>query len=175
MTIENLKQDERIAALENFKENLFNTLYPVGSVYITFSKDFDPNDVFTGRWTRNGTKGYTLVGAIDPDEYRDPNNNILEIAGGGTKGEVEHTLTVKEMPSHSHGITTWKNTDNTTWGSGASSTVDGAFANVFSTGDGSSQTTGDNSHWYGINVEGLSQPHNNVQPSIGVYIWHRTS
>lgn len=157
MTIENLKQDERITALENFKENLFNTLYPVGSVYITFSKDFDPNDVFTGRWTRNGTKGYALVGAIDPDEYRDPSNSILEIAGGSTKGEVNHTLTIEEIPAHSH-----------------------FFDRVFEGIDGSDnwayrayiEYTGGKMN---TNETGGSQAHNNVQPSIGVYIWHRTA
>lgn len=157
MTIENLKQDERITALENFKENLFNTLYPVGSVYITFSKDFDPNDVFTGRWTRNGTKGYALVGAIDPDEYRDPSNSILEIAGGSTKGEVNHTLTIEEIPAHSHFF-------------------DRPFEGIYGSDNWAyrayiEHTGGKMS----TNETGGSQAHNNVQPSIGVYIWHRTA
>lgn len=159
MTIENLKQDERITALENFKENLFNTLYPVGSVYITFSKDFDPNDVFTGRWTRNGTKGYALVGAIDPDEYRDPSNSILEIAGGSTQGEVEHTLTVEEMPSHNHRL------QMRIAGSGDQEIEDWGAPSVIQTNMG---------YVYAL-ATGGSQAHNNVQPSIGVYIWHRTA
>lgn len=159
MTIENLKQDERITALENFKENLFDTLYPVGSVYITFSKDFDPNDVFTGRWTRNGTKGYALVGAIDPDEYRDPSNSILEIAGGSTQGEVEHTLTVEEMPSHNHRL------QMRSAGSGDQEIEDWGAPSVIQTNMG---------YAYAL-ATGGSQAHNNVQPSIGVYIWHRTA
>lgn len=159
MTIENLKQDERITALENFKENLFDTLYPVGSVYITFSKDFDPNDVFTGKWTRNGTKGYALVGAIDPDEYRDPSNSILEIAGGSTKGEVEHTLTVEEMPSHNHRL------QMRSAGSGDQEIEDWGAPSVIQTNMG---------YAYAL-ATGGSQAHNNVQPSIGVYIWHRTA
>lgn len=155
MEITNLDQNERISELEAFKEDIFNTIYPIGSLYLTFNKNFNPNDTFTGAWTRNGAKGYTLVGAIDPDEYRDPSNSILEIAGGGTRGEVNHTLTVEEMPAHSHFF------DRVFEGiSGSDNWAYRAYIEYI----GGKMNT---------NETGGSQAHNNVQPSIGVYIWHR--
>ena len=158
MEITNLDQNERISELEAFKEDIFNTIYPIGSLYLTFNKDFNPNDTFTGTWTRNGAKGYTLVGAIDPDDYRDPSNSILEIAGGSTKGEVNHTLTIEEMPSHTHNIYYPQD-----YADVQHDTVKyEGFLNNLQAPQAISPTGGD-------------QPHNNVQPSIGVYIWHRTA
>lgn len=155
MEITNLDQNERISELEAFKEDIFNTIYPIGSLYLTFNKNFNPNDTFTGTWTRNGAKGYTLVGAIDPDDYRDPSNSILEIPGGSTKGEVNHTLTIEEIPAHNHlfernfeGLGGGQN-----WAYRSSSEYIGGPMNTNNTGG--------------------SQAHNNVQPSIGVYIWNR--
>lgn len=157
MEITNLDQNERISELEAFKEDIFNTIYPVGSVFLTFVKGLDPNDIFSGTWTRNGAKGYALVGAIDPDEYREPSNNILEIGGGATKGETAHTLTVDEMPSHNHRL------QMRSAGSGDQEIEDWGAPSVIQTNMG---------YAYAL-ATGGSQAHNNVQPSIGVYIWRR--
>lgn len=74
------------------------------------------------------------------------------------------------MPSHRHGITTWKNSNSETWGEGAQDNF--AFANVASAGDGTSQSA---ENFLGINYSGMSSSHNNIQPSIGVLRWHRTA
>ena len=37
---------EAIAALNTWKNTLFNSVYPVGSVYVTFSSTFDNNSAF---------------------------------------------------------------------------------------------------------------------------------
>lgn len=160
MEIKNLEQDKRISDLEEFKADLFNTLYPVGSVYLTFSSSFDPNGVFTGTWKKNDTAGYALVGANDPNGgsgITSESNDRLLINSGGTQGEVKHTLTTNEMPKHTHNANSlifW---------------TDG-LQNVLSSG---------NSNWKiqikDLPTAGGSQPHNNIQPSIGVYIWHRTA
>ena len=173
MEITNLDQNERISELEAFKEDIFNTIYPIGSLYLTFNKNFNPNDTFTGTWTRNGAKGYTLVGAIDPDDYRDPSNSILEIPGGSTEGERKHTLTINEMPSHKHSLTSWRNptesTPQPTTGFGFTNN-NYAFSNVATDGDGTRYTANDS---VAIGAAGSGEAHNNVQPSIGVYIWNR--
>lgn len=166
MEIENLKLQKQI-------DELIDKIYPIGSYYETSNGSFNPNNEWGGTWEED-TPGLVTV-ALYNLSHPSTSGVGVQINLGEVVGEAYHKLSVEEMPAHSHGITTWKNTDDTTWGSGASSTVDGAFANVFSTGDGSIQTTGDNSHWHGINMEGLSEAHNNVQPSIGVYRWHRTA
>ena len=43
---------EAIAALNAWKDALFNSIYPVGSVYVTFSSTFNPNSAFSGTWER---------------------------------------------------------------------------------------------------------------------------
>lgn len=153
-------------------QNLLDLFYPVGSYYETSNSNFNPNKSWGGTWVQD-TRGLVTVGIFDGPPSLD--YDAIPISLGQITGESYHKLTEDELPAHNHGITTWKNSDNTTWGSGASSTVDGAFANVFSTGDGSSQTTGNNSHWYGINDTGMNESHNNIQPSIGVIRWHRTA
>lgn len=93
-------------------------------------------------------KGRTIVG-LDTD---DTDFNAI----GKTPGEKTHTLTVAEMPKHTHKmpIDSYVNSDSQT--------------DVKSGGHVSYETQGQN---YGTTSAGGSQPHNNIQPSfIGVYI-----
>lgn len=155
MEIENLKQNERISDLESWKNQIYDLIYPIGSIYITENNNFDPNDFFYGTWTRNGYKGYVLVGATKTGE--DVTANGVRIENGESMGEAKHTLTVEELPAHSHLIDRifegLPGSDN--WAYRASSEYIGGKMNTGETGS--------------------SQPHNNIQPSIGVYIWHRTA
>lgn len=93
-------------------------------------------------------KGRTIVG-LDTD---DTDFNTI----GKVLGEKTHTLTVAEMPKHTHKmpIDSFVNSDSQT--------------NVKSGGHVSYETQGQN---YGTTSAGGSQPHNNIQPSfVGVYI-----
>lgn len=166
MEIENLKLQKQI-------DELIDKIYPVGSYYETSNGSFNPNDEWGGTWEED-TPGLVTV-ALYNLSHPNPSGIGVPINLGQIVGEAYHTLTIEELPAHRHGITTWRNNDGATWGAGASSTEYGAFSNVFSEGDGTNQSTGDNPNWQGINMEGLSEAHNNIQPSIGVYRWHRTA
>ena len=73
--------------------------HPVGSYY-TSDKDTEPAEIFGfGTWER--VKGVVLLGA-DEDSY----------PAGSEGGEAEHTLTVEEMPSHTHGLMRYTGTDD---------------------------------------------------------------
>ena len=72
-----------------------------------------------------------------------------------TGGEKEHTLTIDEMPSHSHPITYW------TGGSGG-------YVNA-------TTTAPDNSVNRNSGDTGGGKAHNNLQPYITCYIWKRVS
>ena len=76
---------------------------------------------------------------------------------GATGGEATHTLTVDEMPSHSHGLLTNASGNTTGWGYNRSwiSTV---------------ETSGDV-----IENTGGSKAHNNMPPYLVVNIWKRTA
>ena len=125
-----------------------NAIYPVGSIYLSILAT-NPRDLLGfGTWERFG-QGRALVGVHDTDP---------DFAFGRNIGTKMHTLTEAEMPRHSHNITTTSRFDdpgNTYYIE--SSTIDAGFK-VFRT---------DNS--------GNSQPHNNLQPYITVYMWRRVS
>lgn len=153
MEIENLNQNMRLADLEEWKEGLFDLIYPVGTYYETSELSFNPMVEWGGTWIKD-TKGLVTVGAIE-DGGDTPKYGNLKLSLGSTTGESEHTLTVEEMPSHSHGLA--MQAGNQT------GDIDKISVNAF-----------ENCNWYSrTESRGGSQPHNNVQPSIGVIRWHR--
>ena len=72
---------------EEFKKNLLEKVYPIGSYYWS-EKDISPDNIFGGRWTK--IQGKFLFAS-------DSNHWV-----GKTGGEETHNLTVDEMPNHSH-------------------------------------------------------------------------
>jgi hypothetical protein len=121
--------------------------YPVGSLYIT-AVDHDPKSHFGfGTWERYAA-GRALVGVNPADSDFSTT--------GKTGGAKTHTLTVSEMPSHTHPISTGG-------GGNASQTV-GQLIDGVSEGIGILKPT---------NLAGGGQPHNNLQPYVSVNIWRR--
>ena len=104
--------------------------------------DTDPALLFGGTWER--IEGRFLLAASE--EY--PADSI--------GGEAAHTLTVAEMPSHSHAYTV--TTISKIAGGGTNN------YNVRSTE--SASVTG---------VAGSSVAHNNMPPYLVVYMWRRTA
>ena len=128
--------------------NILNTIYPVGSIYISVSSA-NPGNTFGGTWVAFGA-GKTLVGF----DSNDADFSTVEATGG----EKAHTLDITEMPSHNH------NKLKLRW-----STASGANAVYGSNGTGSGSDRDDESY------QGGGQPHNNMQPYITVYFWKRTA
>ena len=106
----------------------------------------NPHDLFGGNWEL--VKDRFLVGA----------GNSYQV--GNTGGEATHTLTVNEMPSHTHKLRYKLYTAS----SGSFWIVDA----------GSSDELCDNGH-YAVQYTGNNQPHNNLPPYLAVFIWKRTS
>ena len=75
-------------------ENIWETIYPVNSIYISYSHT-SPASLFGGSWTRIASRFLYACTASDTI--------------GGTGGESTHTLTTAEMPSHTHAFTIWDN------------------------------------------------------------------
>lgn len=131
--------------------NLLDIIYPVGSVYITFSAT-SPVDAVGGIWE------------LLKDTFLYSSAN----ATGTTGGEKTHLLTIDEMPSHQHGIfhpiiVPWQNYIHTVWnhmqGTASGQDVYGeANADVVKTTN-----------------TGNSKAHNNMPPYITVYIYRRTA
>lgn len=120
--------------------------YPLGAIYMSVVST-PPDTLFGGQWTAIG-QGKVLVGLDSGDTDFD--------TAEAEYGSKTHTLTVDELPSHSHSVTAMKrvvNDDVNTNGSGQlgiSSTI-------------TSSSVGSNT------------PHSIVQPSLVVHMWKRVA
>lgn len=79
----------------NFNKNVFDFIYPVGSIIYNEDENFDPNTVFGGTWEK--IKGKMVFGYDDADD----DFSTLKKTGGSK----EHTQTINEMPQHNHEVT----------------------------------------------------------------------
>ena len=130
-------------------EDLADRLYPVGSIYMSVSNT-NPNTLFgIGTWELWGA-GRVPVGV----DTNDGSFNTVEKTGG----EKAHTLSIGEMPSHTHNIR------------GAAGGTSFPITNY---GDFIAKAT---EYEYGFNTyTGGNQAHNNLQPYITCYMWKRTA
>lgn len=113
--------------------------YPVGSIYMSVNST-SPATLFGGTWQRIQDRFLIAAGST----YK----------AGGTGGEATHTLTVNEMPSHSHGL--------------YASDMTGTRSNVYRYGEYSQETVQSKS-------TGGNAAHNNMPPYLAVYVWKRTA
>lgn len=125
----------------NFNE-ILNLLNPIGRGFIDFTNT-DYSNYLGFTWERE-LVGMTAVGL---DTTQTEFNSVGKIGG-----EKTHTLTVSEMPKHSH--------------------------NALIGGDGdkyaaSFVTNGNNLYYVPTNEAGDNQPHNNLQPYKVVSYWKR--
>lgn len=118
--------------------------YPVGAYYIAHN-DTSPAELFGGTWHRIESRFLWAC----------PSDSTI----GLTAGEMTHTLTIDEMPSHYHYI------DNTGL----------AWFNA--------QGSGSNQMWFNASgyaqswsqYAGGSAAHNNMPPYVNVAVWRRTA
>lgn len=112
-------------------------------------------EFYGGEWEPFGA-GQVLVGAGTIPTTKEGEEDRVFTAGN-TGGEYEHTLTTDEMPSHSHSE------------SGLGSMYDG--------GPNFNQTSGVLGYSWRTTTgsAGGGKPHNNMQPYVVVYMWHRVA
>lgn len=127
---------------------ILDRVYPVGAVYIS-SQPTDPGTLFGGTWTRIKDSFILAAG----DTY----------AAGATGGESKHTLTVSEMPAHSHAIYSG-------YGDIVSDVSDAYRYETWGSNDRGWKTGN-----LGTNSIGGGTAHNNMPPYITRYVWERTA
>lgn len=117
-----------------------NEAWPVGSIYLAYNKT-NPSTLFGGTWVRIEN---AFLWAIDDSG-----------AIGMTGGEKTHTLTVNELPAHTHG---------SVYSQHANATKNAAW-----------YTTEGDKIAYGTVSTGGGAAHNNMPPYIQVSVWRRTA
>ena len=125
--------------------------FPIGYIYMSTSST-NPSVYFGGTWVRIA-KGKTLVGV-------DENDTDFN-ASSKTGGEKEHTLTIDEMPSHSHDIIYIKSVSTPLSSNGLSGY--------------SENNNGIGTNTNAMQNAGGGQAHNNMQPFYTCYIFVRTA
>ena len=147
----------QLNALDTAKTTLtavFSMIYPVGSIYINAGVSTSPATLIGfGTWVRYG-EGKVLVSQSGSDTEFD--------TLGETGGSKTHTLTVDELPAHTH-------THTVQTGRSYSSSIGGPpivqgsnNVLIYEQAVTTSST-------------GSGQAHNNLQPYIVVYMWRRTA
>lgn len=124
--------------------NLLDIVYPVGAVVHTFSST-SPASTVGGTWVAVET---FLLGSD---------------SAGVEGGEEEHTLSIKEMPSHSHNL---------------GGCLDNTTRSIGNSGNNWVQNTDTKTEWavdYFIKTTGESAAHNNMPPYTTCFIWRRTA
>jgi len=128
---------------------------PVGSLYFNATDNTDPATLLGyGTWTAFG-QGRVILGV---GTGTDSNAEDQTFAQGDTGGEYDHTLTVSEMPAHTHDIPVKTPPSQETFAGDDVMRPDPTFT----TNNATSSTGGDGAH-------------NNLQPYIAVNIWQRTA
>ena len=137
-------------SLEIRGKTIADIIYPVGSIYLSVNST-DPSTIFGGTWEQ--IKDQFLLSAGDT------------YTAGATGGEATHTLTINEMPSHSH---------NVSWQDNCPPWVQaGGYGQVTPTSTGNANKV--NLGGLSIGGTGGGQAHNNMPPYLVVYVWKRTA
>ena len=154
---------------ENYVNNIFQKLYPIGSIYMS-TNNINPSQLFEfGTWEQIKDTFLLACG----DTY----------AAGAIGGEATHTLTENEMPIHDHDfiqvveegtaralIPTWPESINP--GDGQSDYWHINFTHQRNIGKDFYPYTS----WApSIDNAGNNQPHNNMPPYLAIYVWRRVS
>lgn len=164
--------------------SLLDKFYPVGSYYETSDDDFDPNTAWGGTWERMND-GTALISQGWYYNTTDPEAGRLAQPGEKV-GERWHSLTIDQIPKHTHhisgstsldgghghGISTANGQGNREWGymfnydnaaalnTGGVSGTDGAHSHTMSFESGETGGT------WGVDL---------TQLSLVVCRWHRTA
>ena len=143
-----LGPDSYLFDKQNVIRSILDFFYPVGTIYTTEDKDFNPSTRWGGKWEL--IKDRMIIGA----------GNSYAVKSTG--GEATHTLTGKEIPAHNHTAPVriqWYNEVRN---------------GVMFTGFGASNAQVDYQTQY-TGYAGEGHAHNNLPPYYSAYIWRRTA
>ena len=142
--------------------NIFNLIYPVGSIYISVNNT-NPGTLFGGTWQQIQDTFLLSAGST--------------YTAGSTGGEATHTLSTTEIPSHSHSVNQQyvhrldvADTNYVNYGAGGSL---GGWDLPTTTNNVGTTRIGIPA--FNTNATGSDAAHNNMPPYLVVYMWKRVS
>ena len=157
-----------IYAFNDSKEkiNLLDYFYPVGSIYETSSDSFNPGTRWGGTWVKVQDKVLVGAGSLFPSGQTG-GHMVVTYTPAGTVGD--HTLTVDEIPSHTHVYTkhnTTIQTDPEELPIGEGATLLDGITSTNSGGTGGGQA-------HGHTFTGTQAALDNMPPYEVINIWKR--
>lgn len=127
--------------------------WPIGTAYINFSDSTNPAQLLGfGTWELDA-EGRVLVGKATSGTFK---------TAGTTHGEERVTLDISQMPEHKH--------ESPNGSEFITDLGNGIAMNAASGGAWGFRRNGNLTR-----ASGGGQSHNNIQPSLVVYIWRRTA
>lgn len=173
--LEGVNMKDGSIPLSKLAVDVFSRLYPIGSVYINATDSTNPATLLGfGTWEAFG-KGRVMVGKADDGTFG---------SAGTELGTETETLTVAQMPAHSHSGSTNHTGDHThgftrdmvvTSGSGVHRSYTAGSGQQFAWNSAAGMSAaGGHSHTVTVGNQGGGEAHNNIQPSVVVYAWRRT-
>lgn len=147
-----------VSSEQQAKNNILNSIYPIGSVYISTSA-VSPADLFGGTWQR--IQGRFLLGADST------------YSAGSIGGEETHTLTVDEIPAHA-GHLPVNSGSHTGYGDAGGLYLSQGTMATYGTDPRGWDDNGSEMTPTGVD-RGGDQAHNNMPPYLAVYMWERTA
>ena len=147
---------------------IIDYIYPVGAVYFS-TNNINPSTRFSGTTWFNIANGRFIAGV---GTGTDQNSNSRSISPGNNDGSYIHTLTVNQIPSHTHSpaqnpsfpyVVTWPYL--------------GVISRQEAGGDSndSFMFPGQRPQAQTLSEVGGNASHENTPPGFGLYIWQRTS
>lgn len=143
------REGESITPEDPISREIINTIYPVGSIYISVN-NINPKKFLVGVWERFGN-GRVIAGVNESDTDFDRAEK--------TGGEKKHKLTEQEMPGHTHKHSFLQENQliDVSISSGETRKIAEIGLSEANTG-----------------TAGGGGEHNNLQPYITCYMWKRT-
>lgn len=164
----NLNLDTKITPSQLNVLEVVKVLYPINAVIFT-TDNVNPGtrSGWVGTTWTQISQGRFIVGVGTGTDSRGESKAL--VAGNNT-GEYNHILTDNEMPSHTHSLNVGgEQFYITNDGNDKSPTTLGRFR-----GDGPSGSN-DGRYCNSLPATGGDQPHNNIPPGFGLYVWQRTA
>ena len=170
----NLTQDEEIAGLQNYVGEIFNLIYPIGSIYMSVNST-NPTALFGGTWVAWGA-GRVTVGVGNNGEM---NFDTPEITGGSANSVASHrhyvSGTTEYDGTHEHTIY-----GNSRENSGTQCVKFGQRGTTecmqkLNYGETIHNVDGAHSHTINLDTQDTGILNGNMQPYITCYMWKRTA